>query len=610
MCGIIGYVGKRPAIPVLIEGLRRLEYRGYDSAGIAYFLDGRLEIRRSAGRLAQLEAALGEDRRSDAIGIGHTRWATHGRPSEQNAHPHRVGSFTIVHNGIVENYLELKEELAGAGRTFRSDTDTEVIAHLFDAALERDGGDPVAAVREGLRRLRGSYAVCVLCERRPDLVIAARTGSPLLVGHGAGEQFVASDIPAILPYTREIIPLEDEELVVLTAEGLRLTDLQGRVRSRTAMRVDWNPVMAERGAYRHFMQKEIHEQPRALADTIAGRILPETGEAVFEGVERLAGWVEDLRRVVIVGCGTSWHAGLAGRHMIEALARIPAEAAIASEFRYSDPVLEAPTLVIAVSQSGETADTLGALREAKKRGARTLGITNGIGSTLSREADAVVLTHAGPEISVASTKAFTTQMGILFLIALWLGGRRRKIGPERGVELAAELIRLPARIEGVLRTEPAIADLARRYFNQRDFLFLGRGLQHPIALEGALKLKEISYLHAEGYAAGEMKHGPIALVDANVPVVVLAPQGEGVERLWGTMNEVRTRDGKVIAIATEGDDRVASVADHVVSIPKVDPLVAPFLTVIPLQLLAYHIAVLRGSDVDQPRNLAKSVTVE
>ena len=610
MCGVIGYVGKQPAVPILIDGLRRLEYRGYDSAGIAFLQDGTLHVKRAAGKLANLEAALGGLQSTGTIGIGHTRWATHGRPSEENAHPHRAGRVVVIHNGIIENYLPLKRELVAEGRTFRSETDTEIIAHLIDRAMG-EGRGLEDALRAALARLSGSYAVVVMAESVPDIIVAARHGCPLIVGVGDGEHFIASDVPAILSHTRSVIFLEDGDVVVASAGRLAITDARGEPRSRAPVQITWSPAMAEKGGYKHFMLKEIHEQPQALINTVRGRISPETGSVYIEELGLAPARLRAATKITIAACGTSWHAGLVGKFLIEALARIPVEVDIASEYRYRDPIVGPTDLVVGISQSGETADTLGALREARSKGATTLAICNVMGSTITRETDGVLQTHAGPEIGVASTKAFTCQLAALVLVGLALGRERGRLDPRRGKALADALFQLPAQIdEWLQRSAKGVADVARRFAHRDNFLYLGRGINYPIALEGALKLKEISYIHAEGYPAGEMKHGPIALIDEDMPVVVLAPRDTAYDKVLNSLMEVKARDGGVIAIVTEGDDEAAGKADVAIAVPDIDPFLMPMMSVIPLQLLAYHIAVLRGSDVDQPRNLAKSVTVE
>ncbi len=609
MCGIIGYVGPRNVVSLVVDGLRRLEYRGYDSAGIAYFLEGELQLKRSVGKLASLEAILPPTPSDGIAGIGHTRWATHGKPSEDNAHPHRAGSLVLVHNGIIENYLSLKKKLEADGRVFTSDTDSEVIIHLIDSAYQ--GGDSLeASVRHAVSKMKGSYAFCVLSEDAPESLIAVRSGCPLVVGLGEDEFFVASDIPAFLSHTRKVIYVEDGELVRFSKKGFEISDFKGSALVKKEHLISWDPVMAEKGGYRHFMQKEIHEQPRAIVDTIRGHVAPEAGEVLLSGAEEIGDLMENCQRMVLIGCGTSWHAALVGKFLLEGIAKIPVEVDIASEFRYRDPHLGPGDWVVGVSQSGETADTLAAIKEAKDKKVPTLAICNVVGSSLSRETDAVLYTHAGPEISVASTKAFTTQLTALALLAIYLGRKRGHLSEEAGKDLIHQLLLLPKQIEVVLKHESRVAAVAKRFFRHRDFLYLGRGVLYPVALEGALKLKEISYIHAEGYPAGEMKHGPIALIDENMPVVVLALKDKVYEKMVSNVMEVKARGGIVIAFAEEGDTELAPLVDEICFIPKVVPILSPILMCIPLQLLAYHIAVFRGSDVDQPRNLAKSVTVE
>jgi glutamine---fructose-6-phosphate transaminase (isomerizing) len=609
MCGIIGYIGKEPAVPILIEGLRKLEYRGYDSAGIAVLQDGQFVVRRAVGKLQNLEAVLRSEMLTGRIGVGHVRWATHGRPSEENAHPHRAGSVVVVHNGIIENYTELKKDLTAKGCVFRSETDTEVIAHLIDRIAEK--GMPLEdAVREAARHLEGAYAIAVIDERNPDVVVGARKGSPLVVGLGQGEFFLASDIPAILHRTRDVLFLNDDEMAILSPEGVRLTDLKGTELSREITRVMWNPVMAEKGGYRHFMLKEIYEQPRAIMDTIRGRFSQDTGAIHLEEIGTASGRFKSTKKIFIVACGTSWHAGLVGKYLFEELASITTEVDIASEFRYRSPLVGKDDLFIAITQSGETADTLAAMREAKKRGATVIVVCNVVGSTASREADGVIYTHAGPEIGVASTKAFTAQLTALYLFGLYFGSMRGTLTPEAVKTRLGELVHIPALVERCLETNEQIERVAKRYFKASDFLYLGRGPNFPVALEGALKLKEISYIHAEGYPAGEMKHGPIALIDENMPVVVLAGKNGVYDKILGNIEEVKARGGVVIAVVTEGDTEIAKRVTEAIPIPATNQLLMPILMSIPLQLLAYHIAVLLGADVDQPRNLAKSVTVE
>ncbi len=609
MCGIIGYIGKDQAVPILIEGLKKLEYRGYDSSGVAVLQNGKFEVRRAVGKLQNLDALLRNEPLAGTVGVGHVRWATHGRPSEENAHPHRAGSVVVVHNGIIENYALLKKELAAAGRSFLSETDTEVIAHLIDSIVAK-GVKLEEAVREAAKRLVGAYAIAVIDEKDPDVVVGARKGSPLVVGLGQGEFFLASDIPALLHRTRDVLFLNDDEMAVLSADGVKLTDLAGRELSREITRVMWNPVMAEKGGYRHFMLKEIYEQPRAIMDTIRGRISQETGVIHLEEIGAAYERLRDVKKIFIVACGTSWHAGLVGKYMIEELACIPTEVDIASEFRYRCPLVSRDNLFIAITQSGETADTLAAMREAKRKGATVIAICNVVGSTASREADGVVYTHAGPEIGVASTKAFTAQLTALYLFGLFFAELRGTLRTDDVKKQLADLVHVPALVERCLEQDAAVEQIAKRYFRASDFLYLGRGPNFPVALEGALKLKEISYIHAEGYPAGEMKHGPIALIDENMPVVVLAGRNGVYEKILANIQEVKARSGIVIAMANTGDEEIGKMADHVVTVPATNHLLMPILMSIPLQLLAYHVAVLRGADVDQPRNLAKSVTVE
>jgi glucosamine--fructose-6-phosphate aminotransferase (isomerizing) len=609
MCGIIGYVGKQNAVPLLIEGLRRLEYRGYDSAGVAFLQSGQIEVRRAVGKLSNLESVVsGRDYHSH-IGIGHTRWATHGRPSEENAHPHRVGSLVLVHNGIVENYLVLKQELLAEGRIFTSETDTEVILHLIERAIEK-GCCLEEAVYATLDQIKGSYAFVAMYGQEPNTIVAARMGCPLVAGITPEGYFVASDVPAILSQTREVVFLDDGEVVILTPQMIRVTDFQGHHREKTHAHIDWNPLVAEKGGYKHFMLKEIHEQPRSIMDTLLGRVSHETGETYLEEVSLNEADLRQLRKIFLIACGTSWHAALVGKYLIEELARLPVEVDIASEFRYRDPLLGSKDLCVLISQSGETADTLAALKEAKAKQAHSIAICNVVGSTLAREAMGTLYTHAGPEIGVAATKTFTAQLVALYLLGIFIGRKTGHLSSDRALVLVNELLHLPKIVEQVLREEDKIQELAKTYFKYRDFLFLGRGINYPIALEGALKLKELSYIHAEGYPAGEMKHGPIALIDSHMPVLVLAPVDKVYDKVASNIMEVKARDGVVLAITTEGNQEISSKANEVIYVPQADPLLIPLILTIPLQLLAYHISVLRGCDVDQPRNLAKSVTVE
>lgn len=617
MCGIVGYVGGREAAPIILDGLRRLEYRGYDSAGMAV-VDGagRLTVRRASGKLRNLEEVIRIQPLEGRYGVGHTRWATHGRPTEENAHPHRDcrNELVVVHNGIIENYLALKQRLRNEGHSFKTDTDTEVIAHLIEKHFE---GNLEEAVRQAARQLRGVFAIAALSVRDPGKIVAARMGPPVVVGLGENEYFVASDVPAILGHTRDVFFLADGDLAVATAEGVNLSDFEGRPVKRQVAHILWDPIMAEKGGHKHFMLKEIYEQPRAVRDTVVGRVDLESGRAYLDEMEISPEEFRRFREIKLVACGTSWHAALAGKFMIEAMARMSVEVDYASEFRYRDPIVGPDVLTVVISQSGETADTLAAQREAKLKGSKTLAICNVPGSMVTREAAGTIYTHAGPEIGVASTKAFTTQLAALFLLALHLGHTRGALSQEERRLLAQELLAIPAKLEAVLSHEAIHEELARRFFRTANFLFLGRGISFPIALEGALKLKEISYIHAEGYPAGEMKHGPIALIDGNMPVVVVAARdqtaGEGrllYEKTLSNIQEVKAREGVVIAVVTQGDEEAARIADHVIEIPGAHELLLPILEIVPLQLLAYHIAVRRGCDVDQPRNLAKSVTVE
>lgn len=621
MCGIVGYIGPKKVVPVIIEGLRKLEYRGYDSAGIAVVdSSGKLEIRRAPGKLRNLEEVIQKSPLEGTYGIGHTRWATHGRPTEENAHPHRdcTGEIVVVHNGIIENYLELKEQLQREGHKFVTETDTEVVSHLVEQNSK--GGVPLEeAVRKSLKELRGIYSLVFLSSRDPQKIVAARIGPPSVIGLGDGEFFVASDIPALLEHTRQIFFLGDGDIAVLTQNGVRVMDHDGRTVERPSHHVAWDPIMAEKGGYKHFMQKEIAEQPRAVRDTLLGRISQDSGRIFLDEMKISEQQFREFQQVRIVACGTSWHAGLAGKFMIERLARLQVEVDYGSEFRYRDPILDSKTLTVCISQSGETADTLAAQREAKLKGSPTLAICNVMGSMITREAAGTIITHAGPEIGVASTKAFTAQLSALLLLASYLGQVRDKLAPASAVKLMQEFTRIPHKMEMVLQADAAgfYENLARQFFRYTDFLYLGRGIHYPIALEGALKLKEISYIHAEGYPAGEMKHGPNALIDENLPVVVLATRDDGdpesvtrYEKSVSNIKEVKARDGIVISIATENDRLAREASDHIIELPPAPEILAPLLEIIPLQLLAYHIAVRRGCDVDQPRNLAKSVTVE
>jgi glucosamine--fructose-6-phosphate aminotransferase (isomerizing) len=617
MCGIVGYIGSRDAVPLIVDGLRRLEYRGYDSAGVAVLSEDKcLDVRRASGKLRNLEEAIRSRPLSGSYGIGHTRWATHGRPTEENAHPHRdcKGEIVVVHNGIVENYLALRKQLTAEGHIFKTETDTEIVAHLIEKYFE---GNLENAVREALKQISGVFALSVISSADPGKIVAARCGPPVVIGLGQDEFFVASDVPAILSHTRDMYFLNDGDVAILTPEGVCLTDFNGRPVRRQVSHVLWDPIMAEKGGYKHFMLKEIFEQPRAIKDTLLGRVGLESGRVFLDEVDISEAEFCEFQQVKIVACGTSWHAGLAGKYFIERLARLPVEVDYGSEFRYRDPIIQPGTLTVVISQSGETADTIAAQREAKQKGSKTLAICNVVGSMITREAAGTLLTHAGPEIGVASTKAFTSQLTALLILAMYLGQARKTLCPQASSTLVQELSQIPGKLEHVLNESAIYDDLARRLFRAQDFLYLGRGIHFPIALEGALKLKEISYIHAEGYPAGEMKHGPNALIDENLPVVVLAtrdPQSEEsqvhYEKTLSNIQEVKARSGVVVAVACQGDEEVAKMADHLITIPVTRELLLPLLEMIPLQLLAYHIAVRRGCDVDQPRNLAKSVTVE
>ena len=620
MCGIVGYVGNKQVVPVIIDGLRKLEYRGYDSAGIAVVDESHdLEIRRAEGKLRNLEEAIRLSPLDGTYGIGHTRWATHGRPTEENAHPHRdcTGRVVVVHNGIIENYLKLKDRLRKTDHRFVTETDTEVVAHLIEEYL-KEGDSFEKAVRRTVSDLHGIFALSIINADEPDTIIAVRQGPPVVIGLGDGEYFVASDIPPILQHTRDIFFLGDGEIAVLTREAVRVIDFDGNSVEPVQQRITWDPIMAEKGGFKHFMLKEIYEQPRAVRDTVQGRISLDTGRVFLDEMKNIT--ESDFKRftsIKIAACGTSWHAGLAGKYMIEQLARITVDVDYASEFRYRDPVLDENTLLLVISQSGETADTIAALREAKEHGAKVLAVCNVQGSMIMREADGAILTHAGPEIGVASTKAFTSQMIALYLFGLYLG-QLRGVLPEAAAKYhAQELAELPVKIEHLLNDSDNIEELSKEFFRSTDFLYLGRGINFPVALEGALKLKEISYIHAEGYPAGEMKHGPNALIDERLPVVFINTREEGnraseirYEKTHSNIVEVKAREGVVLSILNEDDSMSATVSDHVIEIPAASDLLSPILAVIPLQLLAYHIAVRRGCDVDQPRNLAKSVTVE
>ncbi len=614
MCGIIGYIGSKPVVPVLLDGLRKMEYRGYDSAGVALVSPEGIALRRSAGKLANLETIIRNEPVDGVYGVGHTRWATHGRPTEENAHPHRdcTGRVVVVHNGIIENYLELKRELQQQGHAFTTETDTEIVAHLVEREMADDGLEN--AVRRALTYMRGMFAIVLVAASDPEKIVAVRNGPPIVVGLGEGEFFVASDIPAILSHTRDVVFLADEEMAVITRSGVEFTDYAGRAVSKTTQRVLWDPIAAEKGGHKHFMLKEIYEQPTAARDTILGRVSLERGQIFLEDLHIEPAVFKALQKVTIVACGTSWHAALVGKYLIEALAQVPVEVDYGSEYRYRDPIVGKHTLALVITQSGETADTLAALREARRKGASSIAICNVVGSMATREADGTVYTHAGPEIGVASTKAFTSQLVALQLLALYMAQVRGSLGATAIRRHIEELLQIPTIIEQAVRASAPVEKVAERFYNRTDFLFLGRGINYPIALEGALKLKEISYIHAEGYPAGEMKHGPIALIDERMPVVAIAPNDHVFEKMTGNVQEAKARGGSVIAITTEGDPRMAGVLDPekdvMLPMPATTALLTPIVMTIPLQLLAYHIAVRRGCDVDQPRNLAKSVTVE
>jgi glucosamine--fructose-6-phosphate aminotransferase (isomerizing) len=609
MCGIIGYIGNKNAVSVILDGLKRLEYRGYDSAGIAFFSDKGIEVRRCTGKIKELTTLLESENPSSHNAIGHTRWATHGRPSEENAHPHRSDGIVLVHNGIIENYLELKHRLQEEGFKFTSETDTEVLCHLINkytrlqTSLEN-------AVREALKEVKGAYALAVIKEDEPAKIVGVRKDSPLVVGLGDGEFFLASDVPAFLNYSRNVIFLDDGEIAVLRDNGFMITGSEGISIQKDVKTISWSPSMAEKGGYRHFMLKEIYEQPRAIGDTLRGRFYPESGDVNLNEFGLEINDLKKIKKIFIVACGTSYHSALTGKYMIEELARVPVEVDIASEFRYRRPIINTGDLAIVITQSGETADTLAAQREAKRLGAKVLSICNVVGSTSSREADATFYTHSGPEIGVASTKAFTSQIVGLYLFAVSLGKIRGVISEDFSNELLRELLILPGKVEETLATDETISMIAKEFFKARGFLYLGRGISYPIALEGALKLKEISYIHAEGYPAGEMKHGPIALIDEELPVIVLAPKDNLHEKIISNIQEVKTRGGKVISITNDTDSEVCEISDKCIFVPYTNPYLTTVLMTIPVQLLAYHVGVLKGCDVDQPRNLAKSVTVE
>src|SRR6476619_2163458 len=614
MCGIVGDIGPKDVVPVLIDGLRKLEYRGYDSAGVAVVNHGAVNLRRSAGKLANLAQVISADPIHGEYGVGHTRCATRGRPTEENAHPHRdcTGKIVVVHNGIIENYLELKQELQGAGHTFVTETDTEIVAHLVERETRTDGLEH--AVRRALMAMRGLFALVLISADDPEKIVAVRKGPPIVVGLGDGEFFIASDIPAILSHTRDVVFLGDEEMAIITRTGVAFTDFFARPVSKATQRVLWDPIMAEKAGYKHFMLKEIFEQPTAARETILGRVSQDSGKVFLEEMKISDAQFAAIEKVTILACGTSWHAGLVGKYMIERLARVAVEVDYGSEYRYRSPIVPKNTLAVVITQSGETADTLAALREAKQRGACSVSICNVVGSMATRETDGTIYTHAGREIGVASTKAFTSQLVALYLLGLRLGQARGILSPEQSKPHIDALLQLPQLLEQTLKLAPEVGEIAARFYNRTDFLYLGRGINYPIALEGALKLKEISYIHAEGYPAGEMKHGPIALIDERMPVVTIAPHDAVFEKMIGNMQEVKARGGSVIALTTRGDNKLSAILDRsndfILEVPHTPELLTPIVMTIPLQLLAYDIAVRRGCDVDQPRNLAKSVTVE
>ena len=609
MCGIVGYVGYRNAAPLILGSLKKLEYRGYDSAGIAVMNQGTIAIRRCLGKLKNLADLLAQEPARGNIGIGHTRWATHGRPSEANAHPHRAGSVVVVHNGIIENYLELKEHLAERGAKFDSETDTEIVAHLVNEKIQR-GADFLTAVRKSLEEIQGSYALVFLNQKEPDRLIVAKNATPIVIGRGERESFVASDIPALLDYTRKVTFLEDGEVAEVEAGRFRILDGNGKRTQRKPKRITWDPVAAQKSGYRHFMLKEIHEQPRAIADTFRGRISLQKAEVSLEGVPLTAGQAKRIRRIHMIGCGTAWHAALVGKFMLEEIAGVPVEVDYGSEFRYRAPLIDSRSLLLLISQSGETADTLAAVEMARGKKAKVISICNVVDSSLTRKSDGVFYTRAGPEISVASTKAFTTQLTALYLMAVGLGRMRGNLARDEARRLLEDLLRLPQWIEHALKLDGELAGATMELSHARDFLYLGRGINYPIALEGALKLKEISYIHAEGYPAGEMKHGPIALIDEKMPVVLLLPKDRHFQKTLGNLKEVESRGGKVIAITDSATSLRGATVYRSFEIPPASHFLTPLVMTIPLQLMAYHIAVHRGTDVDQPRNLAKSVTVE
>ncbi len=611
MCGIVGYTGEKNAVDILVEGLKKLEYRGYDSAGIAVISEGKIDKRRNAGKIDGLEKLLLKSPLKGNIGIGHTRWATHGRPTEENAHPHMgcKKEVVVVQNGIIENYAELKIKLIEEGHIFRTETDTEVIAHLLEKYLEQNK-NIISALKASCRELEGSYAIAAVSVHDPEKIAVTRNGPPLVIGIGENENFTASDVQAVLNYTKDIIFLEDDDFAEITSSSVKITDFAGNVLDRPVQRIAWDPIMAEKGGFKHFMLKEIHEQPRAIRETILGRISLDTGEVHLDELNLNTDYLRNVSNIILIACGTAWHAALTGGRFIETLARIPCAVDYGSEYRYRDPVVTPDTLAIAVSQSGETADTLAAIEEARKKGAKVISVCNVVGSMVTRKSDGVIYTHAGPEIGVASTKAFTSQLAALFLFALYMSQIKKTLTTEQRKELCSALTRIPHFMEDLLENTEDIYRIAFDYHRNRDFLYLGRGVNYPLALEGALKLKEISYIHAEGYPGGEMKHGPIALIDEKMPTVAIVLKGGVYSKMLGNIEEVKARGGKVIALVTKGDTLITDKADDIIEIPDVPEILSPIIASLPLQLLAYHISVILGCDVDQPRNLAKSVTVE
>ncbi|MCK9409591.1 MAG: glutamine--fructose-6-phosphate transaminase (isomerizing) [Bacteroidetes bacterium] len=611
MCGIVGYIGHKNALPVLIDGLKRLEYRGYDSSGVAILRDGKLLLQKKVGKVTELEKYAIPKDYEGMIGIGHTRWATHGEPSDVNSHPHTSadGTIAVIHNGIIENYQVIKTKLQKLGYKFVSATDTEALVHLIQE-MKKVSGDLETAVRLALRQVEGTYGIAVVSSQEPDKIVVARKGSPLIIGVGEKEHFVASDAAAIIPYTRQVVYLEDGEIAVLSVNGFETKTIDNVEKVKQIHEVTFEIEEIEKGGFDHFMLKEIMEQPETVRNSMRGRVLPDSGNAKLSGLNDVTLLLENAQRIIITACGTSWHAGLVGEYMLEQYAKVPVEVEYASEFRYRNPIIKPNDLLFLISQSGETADTLAALREAKKKGASILGICNVVGSTIARESQGGVYIHAGPEIGVASTKAFTSQLVVLSLITLLISRQRKTISDVTAEKMCKEMLDLPNKIQSILRETSHIESIAEEFKDSHNFLYLGRGLNFPVALEGALKLKEISYIHAEGYPAAEMKHGPIALIDENMPVVVIAPKDGTYDKILSNMQEVKARKGKVIAIANEDEPQIRSLADHIIFVPQTIDLLSPIVNVIPLQLLAYFIAVKRGCNVDQPRNLAKSVTVE